>query len=178
MSHLARARDALRRALGRVPRRVGLACVLVAASAGLGGTANAYWGGSGSGSGAGSAGTNVAVTLSPGSPSSTLYPGGSGDVVLTVSNPNLSPVQVGSFTLEVTQGTGGFAVDGGHSGCAVSTLTFTTATNSGSGWTVPAKVAEVNGTLPVTLTNALAMDVAAANACQGAGFTVYLAAGQ
>jgi hypothetical protein len=36
----------------------------------------------------------------------------------------------------------------------------------------------VNGTLPITLTNALAMGLSAANACQEATFTVYLAAGE
>lgn len=177
MSSDSRARDALRRALGLLPRRVGLVCVLVAASAGLGGVANAYWGGAGSGAGAGTTGTGHLITISPDSPTTGLYPGGHSDVTATLTNANTLEMAVGSFVLDTSQGTSGFAVDGGHSGCAVSTLTFTTATNSGSGWTVPAKVAGVNGTLPVTLTNALAMGVGAANACQGAAFTVYLAAG-
>ena len=34
-----------------------------------------------------------------------------------------------------------------------------------------------SGNLSVTLTNALSMTTSAANACQGASFTVYLAAG-
>ena len=42
---------------------------------------------------------------------------------------------------------GGFAVDAGHSGCTLGTLSYTTQTNGGSGWNVPAKVGAVNGTL-------------------------------
>ena len=44
-----------------------------------------------------------------------------------------------------------------------------TQTNGGAGWTVPG-----SGVLSVTLTGALAMGSGAANACQGATFTVHL----
>jgi hypothetical protein len=60
-------------------------------------------------------------------------------------------------------------VDAAHPGCVVSTLSFTTQTNGGAGWTVPG-----NGSLPLTLASALSMSTSAANACQGATFTVYL----
>jgi hypothetical protein len=56
-------------------------------------------------------------------------------------------------------------------------LSFTTQTNGGAGWTVPGKIGTVNGTLSITVMNALAMGVGAANACQGASLTSYLAAG-
>lgn len=79
--------------------------------------------------------------------------------------------------LDTSQGTGGLAVDTSHSGCGLATLSFTTQTNGGVGWTIPAKVGAVDGTLPITLANALAMSTSAANACQGASFTVYLVAG-
>ncbi len=161
----------------RTPGRVMLTCLLIGLAVGLGGIANAYWRGSGSGTGSGTTGTTVAVSVSPGTPSASLYPGGQANVVLTVSNPNASPVFIGSLMLATGQGTGGFAVDAGHSACAVATLSFTAQTNGGAGWTVPAKVGAVNGALPVTLTNALAMGVGAANACQGANTTVYVTAG-
>jgi hypothetical protein len=161
----------------RILRRMLLASLLGILALAVGGAAYAYWSGSGSGAGSGATGTTVAVTLSPGTPTATLYPGGQANVVLTVSNPNTSQVRIGSLALDTGQGTLGFAVDAGHSGCAVSTLSFTTNTNGGAGWTVPAKVGAVDGTLSVTLTNALAMGVSAANACQGASSTVYLAAG-
>ena len=109
------------------------------------------------------------LTLSPATPSAQLYPGGQATVVLTVTNPNAAQIRVGSLALDTSQGTGGFAVDGAHSGCGLAPLSFTTQTNGGAGWTLPA-----SGVLPVTLTNALSMGTGAANACQGAAFTVYL----
>ena len=58
-----------------------------------GGTAYAYFTSSGSGSGHATTGTMSTVTLSAtaGSPSTPLYPGGSGDVSLEVNNPNTYP---------------------------------------------------------------------------------------
>jgi hypothetical protein len=159
-------------------RRTVLAGLGVTAALGLlAVAASAYWSGSGSGSGSAGTGATVAVTLSPGVPAPGLYPGGVADVVLAVSNPNTSPVRIGSLVLDPAQGTGGFAVDAGHSGCLVAALSYTTQTNGGAGWTVPAKVGLVNGTLPITLSSALAMTTGAADACQGATATVYLTAG-
>lgn len=156
----------------RIARRLLPASLLVIVALPAGGIAQAYWRGSGSGAGSATTGTALAVTLSPGTPAASLYPGGQANVALSVSNPNASPVRIGSLALDTGRGTLGFAVDAGHSGCATSTLSFTTQTNGVSGWTVTA-----NGTLSVTLTNALTMGVGAANACQGASFTIYLAAG-
>jgi hypothetical protein len=163
---------------GHIPgRTLVTSLLLVGLAASLSGVADAYWRGSGGGSGSASTGTTVAVTLTPGTPAASLYPGGQADVVTTASNPNASPVHIGSLALDIGHGTGGYAVDAAHSGCAVATVTFTSQSNGGAGWTVPAKVGAVNGTLSITLTNALAMGVGAANTCQGATWTVYLAAG-
>jgi hypothetical protein len=166
--------------LRRIRRRLLPAALLVILAVLVGGVDYAYWSGSGSGAGSATTGTTVPMTLSPGMAASTLYPGGTANIALTVSNPNTFPVHVDSFTLDAALGTGGFAVTG-DPGCTVvlATLSFTTTpqTNGGAGWTVPAKVAAVNGTLPVTLANALAMSLDAASACQGATFTVYVAAG-
>ena len=140
------------------------------------GGAYAYWLGSGGGTSSGSTATTVAVTLSPGSPSATLYPGGQAAVVLTASNPNPSPVHFDALALDATLGAAGFAVDTDHSACALSALSFSTQTNAGSGWVVPATVGGTSGTLSITMTDALSMHVDAANACQGARFTVYLVA--
>lgn len=161
----------------QTPRRILLTCCLVAISVLGASAANAYWRGAGSGTGTATTGTTVAVTLTPGTPTASLYPGAQASVSLTVSNPNASAVSFGFLTLDTVQGTGGFAVDASHSGCSVATLSFTPQTNGGAGWTVPAKVGAVNGTLPVTLANSLAMGLGAASACQGATVTVYLAAG-
>lgn len=156
----------------RIPKRLLPTSFLVVLAVSVGGVAYGYWGGSGGGAGSATTGTTVAVTLSPGTPAATLYPGAVTNVLLTVSNPNPYLVRIGSLALDTGQGLLGYAVDGGHSACAVSALSFSTQTNGGAGWTVNA-----NGTLPVTLTGALTMGAAAANACQGASFTVYLAAG-
>ena len=160
-------------------RRLLLVMLLVSAVvlAGAGSGAWAYWKSAGSGAGTGGTGTTIAISLGAGTPSAQLYPGGTTSVVLTASNPNRSPVRVGSLALDTTQGTGGFAVDAAHSGCGVTSLGFVTQSNGGAGWTVPGKVGVVNGTLSLTLSGALTMSTAAASACQGAIFTVYLGAG-
>jgi len=154
-----------------------LAVLLVLLGIPVGGIAWSYWSAGGTGTGSGANGTLAALSLSPGSPAAGLYPGGSTNVVLTASNSNTSIVKIGSLLLDTSQGTSGFSVDAGHSGCSVATLGFSTQNNGGAGWSVPARVGVVNGTLSITLTNALTMTAAAASACQGATFTVYLVAG-
>ena len=149
---------------------------IVAVAVGGTGVAYAYWSAGGAGTGFGMAGTTVPLTLSPGTPTASLLPGGQTSVILTITNTNAATVKISSLALDTTQGTGGFSVDSGHTGCTLSTLSFTTQTNGGAGWSIPGKVGSTNGTLSATLTNALAMSLSAANACQGATFTVYLLA--
>lgn len=139
------------------------------------GTASAFWGASGSGSGSGTTGTTVSVRLSPGVPGGDLFPGGQADVLLTVTNPNSSPMRLGALILDPGQGAGGFSMDAAHSGCGAEALGFARQTNGGVGWTVPAGSGSVDGTLSITLPSALTMSLGAANACQGARVTVYLA---
>jgi hypothetical protein len=161
----------------RLIRRHATAAAAAAASLAFAGIAAAHWSGTGSGSATGTTQTPLAITLSPAAPASTLYPGGTAAVALTATNPNDFAIRIGALSLDTTQGAGGFAVDGGHAACDLGALSFTTQTNGGSGWTVPAKVGGVNGSLAVTLAGSLAMSPTAANACQGASFTVYLVAG-
>jgi hypothetical protein len=152
---------------------LGLLLVIMSLSA-LAGIAAAVWSAVGGGSKTAGSGTTVAVSLSPGAPTASLYPGGQSNVVLTITSSNASLVRIGSLALDTTRGTSGFAVDAGHAACASPSLTFTTQTNGTTGWTVPARSGSVDGTLAVTLTNAVAMGLSAASACQGAIFTVYL----
>jgi hypothetical protein len=149
-----------------VPVAIALAALAVA------GTAAAYWASSGGGAGSASTATTQPVTLSPAIPVAQLYPGGRSSVRVTVTNPNTAPVRVDNFGLDTTQGAGGFAVDAGHAGCGLGSLSFTTATNGGDGWTIPGADA-----VTLTLTDPLAMQTTAANACQGATFTVHLRVG-
>jgi hypothetical protein len=120
------------------------------------------------------------VTISPAAPTGALYPGGSADLAGTVDNPNSVAVHLPSLVLDTSQGTGGFAVDATHvgNGCTVAAagLSYTTQSNGGNGFVVPAKVGSTDGTLSLDLANAVSLGSAAANACQGATFTVYLQA--
>jgi hypothetical protein len=134
------------------------------------GAALAYWRGGGTGSASAATGTTASLTLSPGTPTAQLYPGGQAGVVLTVTNPSAATVRFGSFVLDTSQGSNGFGVDGAHAGCGLAALSFTTQTNGGAGWTVPG-----SSSIGVTLSSALSMSSTAASACQNASFTVYLA---
>lgn len=155
------------------PAQILLALLLVALSLTAGPVAYSYWTGSGGGAGSGKTATTVGLTLSKGTVSTALYPGGSASVGLTVSNPNLSPVRIGTFVLDTSTVPSGFAFDSSHSGCSLASLTFTPPTN---GWTVPAKSGGANGALSVSLSTAVRMAADAASACQGATITVFLAA--
>ena len=135
------------------------------------GAASAFWTSGGSGSGAGDTGIAQPVILAPATALTYLYPGGSSAVAVSATNPNPGTVRVTSLSLDTSQGTGGFSVDGGHDSCSVATLSFTTQNNGGAGWDLPA-----GGPTSITLANALSMSTSAANACQGATFTVYLQA--
>lgn len=125
----------------------------------------------GAGTGAAASGTAAQVTLTPAAPTTLLYPGGTASVVMAATNPNPGPVRIVSLSLDTTQASSGFAVDTDHAGCAVSALSFTTQTNGGAGWTLPP------GSTSISLPAALAMSPSAANACQGASFTVYVKTG-
>lgn len=142
----------------------------------LGGTGKgfAFWTGPPGTAGSGAAGTGTAepLVLAPATPTADLRPGGQTAVRLSVTNPNPATLRVGSLVLDGTRGSGGLAVDSAHSGCALSALSFTTQTNGGSGWTFAG-----NDSTSVTLANALSMSTDAANACQGAAFTVHLMTG-
>jgi len=154
---------------GSRKRRVAVAVLVIAGS--VVGVAIAAWTTGGSGSGQASAGSASSMTISAGTPSSSLYPTASADVAATVSNPNPYKVHISSVSL------GAITVDGGHSGCNTASVTVTSPQdNSGSGWDVPAKSGGVNGTLALDLANAISMTNAANDSCQGATFTVALTA--
>jgi hypothetical protein len=158
----------------RIIGMIAMVIAIVVVTVGGAGVAYAYWSAGGAGTGFGAAGTTVPITLSAGTPTVSLLPGGQTGVVLTMTNPNTATVRVSSLALDTTQGTGGFSVDASHTGCALATLSFATQTNGGAGWSVPGKVGSTNGSLTVTLANSLSMSLSAVNACQGATFTVYL----
>jgi len=109
-----------------------------------------------------------------------LYPGGTGDVVLTITNPNVFAVTVTGVDLptNTTYATGYTAsnLTGSIAGCAAanSDVLWSFATSSsGSVHTLamPLTVA-ASGTLTVTLTNDASMTTAAPAACEGAYFSL------
>jgi hypothetical protein len=151
------------RTKGRFSRRVTLASigVGVAMAASI---AFAAWTTGGSGSGYVAAGsTQNLTTLSvAASTTSLLYPTGSADVTVKISNPNSYKVLV----TNINNGTG--SIVSGNATCDASNgVSFT---NQPGSWTVPAA-----GTLTVTLTNAAAMSNASVDACQSQTFTVPVA---
>ena len=133
--------------------------------------ADSFWRTSGSGVGSVKTTTMQLVTVAAGTPTQPLFPltGARGDVATRLTNSNPFSVVVTRLALDTTKGTAGFAVDAAHSTCTLANLSYTTQTNGGAGWTVPA-----SSTLSVDLTSAVALATTAPNACQGASFTVYL----
>lgn len=140
------------------------------------GAALAFWVGGGAGSGSASTEVLSQLTLSPATPVAQLYPGGSSDVVLTITNSNRATVRIGTLSLDEDLGTAGLSVDADHPACPPSALAFTPA-DGGSGWTVPGAVAGVPGSITATLPDALSMSLDADDHCQGAVVTVYLSVG-
>jgi hypothetical protein len=126
------------------------------------GVAWAAWTADGTGNGYAKASTAQALTTSDASASTfatQLYPGGSGDVKVTINNPNPYAVNVTSIT-----GSGTITADAGHSGCTTTGVSFTNQTGT---WSVAA-----SGSTTVTLSGAASMSNASLNACQGAVFTI------
>jgi hypothetical protein len=123
----------------------------------------AAWTATGSGNGYAKAKTAVALTTVDASASTTaqLYPGGTGDVVIKIANSNPYPV-----TVTGVAGAGAITSDKGATCDAATGVTYTAPTTPSL--VVPAGSA---GTL-FTLTGAVAMSNASANACQGAIFTI------
>jgi hypothetical protein len=124
--------------------------------------AYAAWTASGGGQGYAKAGTAQALTTVDVSASTTatLYPSGTGSVLLRISNPNPYPVRVASVS-----GSGTVTSDKGAACDASTGVTFVNQT--GLTLDIPA-----SGAATFTLNNAAAMSNASDNSCQGAVFTI------
>jgi hypothetical protein len=120
------------------------------------------WSVSGTGNGYAKAVTPSNLTLNDASASTVaqLYPGGSGDVKVSITNPNTFGVTITGIT-----GSGAITSDQG-AGCNASTgVTYTDQTGL--------SLALAGGATTVfTLNNAAAMSNASVNACKGAIFTI------
>ncbi len=107
----------------------------------------------------------MTVAAVSGTETTPLLPGGSGDVILNVTNPNPYAVTLVSVT-----GNGTISVDGSHPGCTTAGI-VTFSDQTGLTQTIPG-----NGTTTaVDLPGAAHMALTAANACQGATFSIQVA---
>jgi hypothetical protein len=124
------------------------------------GIAFAAWTATGTGNGYAKAKTAVDLSTVAVTPAATLYPGATGNALISIVNPN-------DYQIQVTDITGNGAITSGVALCDASTgVTFTNQT--GQTLNVPAHSA---GTL-FTLTGAVSMDNSSVDACQGATFTI------
>jgi len=121
----------------------------------------------------------IVATSSP-SPSNLLYPGGTGDIVATISNPNPYPVTVTAVSLPTSStyatGYSNAGLTSAVSGCdaTASLVGFTYATGtSGTSHTLttPLTVA-ASGTLTVTFTNDASMGTGSPAACESDYFSM------
>lgn len=125
----------------------------------------------------GAGGTPQLLVVGPGVPTALLAPGLRADVAVVIENPNRRVVHLGALVLDTGDGAKGLAVDPGHAGCNLAALSYSSQSNSGRGWTVEPRTRWTTGSLSVDLTDALYMASWAPRDCEGASFTVYLAAG-
>jgi hypothetical protein len=132
--------------------------------------------GSGTGSGTGHTGTLQAVTIAAtGTITSQLFPGGTADLHLHITNPNSDPVKVTAVTQN-----GPVTNDKTGAGCTNDAGTWPSITLGNSGVSVsasqppaPITITAVNGaSQSVDLAAGASMTAASNNGCQGATFTI------
>lgn len=136
-------------------------------------------GSSAEGQGATVSNVTVAAVSSP-SASNLLFPGASGDVVLTITNPNVFPVTITGVDLpsSSTFATGytGASLTGAIAGCSSSTSdviwSFATSTSGSVHNLTAAITVAASASLTVTMTNDASMTTAAPAACEAAYFSM------
>jgi hypothetical protein len=177
-----------RRSRGKVrwTRRAKLIFALFGALAAGGVAFASTWvvGLAGGSSGEGQSGSVSNLTIATvASPSATnlLYPGGNGDVVVLISNPNASPVTVTAVNLptNTTYATGytSSALATTQTGCLAATPSdviwnYATSSSGSSHTLTSSLVVAASGSLTVTLTNAASMTSAAPTACENTYFSM------
>jgi hypothetical protein len=145
-------------------RRMAAGVIATVAVTLVGGTAFAAWHSTGAGTSTARAGTTSALTATA-SITGTLRPGGpSRDLAVTITNPNTQAITVTAIALN------GTVTNAGGSGTCATTGVTVTLPGSIS-LAVPA-----NSTRTYTATGAVTMSTASESGCQGATFTVPLAA--
>ncbi|WP_136610873.1 hypothetical protein [Sinomonas albida] len=135
----------------------------------VGAAASAYWLMGGVGSGNAAAGQLQALTgkalvqLAPGQ--APLYPGGTADAAVSITNPNPYDVQLYSVAAA-----GPAAPDAGHPQCVTTGVAF----QSPAAPLTPTVTIPANATLTVSLPRTVTMDLTSDSGCQGAMFDLPL----
>jgi hypothetical protein len=134
---------------------------VVAISLLLAATAHAYWSSSGSAIGTAPVGSVVSLTTSASTPSgTTLVPGGSAPLVLTVTNRNPMPVVVGSVQLDASRAV---TATGSVGTCTAPPVTVAASTSL---------TLAPGSTTTVTVPGAVVLGPSAPSGCQGATLTI------
>ncbi len=162
-----------------------VAAVVGALMAGGGAFAASSWvvglGAGSSGEGQAASVQNLTITAVATPPASNLlYPGGTGDVVATITNPNPYPVTITAVQLPVnTSYASGYttsAFSTAQTGCSSTTSdvtwNFATGTSGSSHTLTTALTVAASGTLTVTLTNDATMTASAPAACEATYFSM------
>lgn len=145
----------------RLGSRLAVTTAVATAAVVAGATAFAWWTTSGSATGSATTGTVVSLTTTAATPSgSTLVPGGSAPLVLTVTNPNPMPVVVTSVQLD---GTRAVTASGATGACVLPPLGVAASTSL---------TLAPGSTTTVTVPAAVTLGASAASGCQGAAFTI------
>jgi len=134
------------------------------------GVGYAYWSASGHADGASttlSARPNaLAVTATAASATAMLHPGGSGNVAITLDNPNAFAVTVTGLSFGAATATGCTT-----SGVTISASAVTTALGA-SGVAVPAKSGGTDGSAVLNITSGASMSTASTSDCQSKTLTI------
>jgi hypothetical protein len=178
--HLSASRQLLHR------RRLHIgAAVIGTVLAGGGAWATTNWivslatGSSGEAQGGSVSNLTIAAVASPAA-TNLLYPGGNGDVVVTITNPNAFPVSITAVNLptNTTYATGyttsalSTTQTGCGSGASLVGWNYATGTTGSSHTLTSALVVAASGTLTVTFTNDATMGSASPSACEATFFSM------
>lgn len=152
----------------RTARWLGVSAAAAAATLGLSaGAAYAYFTSHGSGTGSGgTTGTILTVNLATvsGTPTAPLFPGTTGDLFITVHNPNSQSV---SITAVAFNSGGSITFDASHSGCATTPTGNPVVSLSVPAGDLPLTVS-AGATTSFDLSGAVTMNSTVNNSCQGA----------
>lgn len=135
------------------------------------GVAYAAWTATGTGTAGAKATTFQPLTVSAGTTTAQLYPGGSGDAVVSITNPNPFAVKITQVSQDSTPGK--FVSSDLSANCTDASgsthptgVTLTTATGT------PLASVPANSTASITLTGKVTMSAASDTGCQGATFAI------